>query len=162
MLHINEATHPGDNGPPVVRVTHHRRASLFIKILHAVFFDVALGAQTKFLLDKVLKWQTMTIPSPLSIYAVTDHRPKARHRVLDSPRQNMSVVRQARRKWWSIIKNKISYRRSASRSLNTLIKNIVLLPKFQHCLFAECNVTLWYFNDHFNSVVFTTVHFTHM
>ena len=74
----------------------------------------------------------MAVPSKAAIHIKPAHSLVTRHDILDSPGEQMSIVRQPRGKGGSIIEHEL--RRILSES-QRLVKSSVLPPKLQHLMF---------------------------
>ena len=134
VIKIYPATQPGNSGLPLVNVAINNTPAFIVvtgdaKLLHGI-----LSGQPKLLINLMLDRQTMTIPTEPAHDIAPLHRPVARHNVLDSAGNQMSVVRQTRREGRSIVEDIGLLILSI---LQALLKHILALPELKnrvlHC-----------------------------
>ena len=133
MFHIHPASHPIDGPLPILGVLQNRRATLRFKPGNAHRLNILLAFQAKFFLHNILNRQTMAIPAPDALHAITAHRPIPWHHVFHQRSHDMPVMRQAGRERRPVIKNI----RLVFRPLrNGFLKSFIFFPKLKNFFFG--------------------------
>jgi hypothetical protein len=138
-LKIHPPPHAGDGGAPFLRIAQHERAAGLVEDVDALLRDRCRAGEAEFLLRQRLDGQAVAIPAEAAFDVIAAHRPVARHDVLDRPRQQVAVVRQARREGRPVIKH--VFRRPLAAA-QRFLKRVDLLPIPEHVLLQRGKIHL--------------------
>ena len=111
--------------PPLFDVALHDRSTLIVVTSNTKLGHSVLGGHTQLLIYLVLDGQTMTVPAKAAHDVTAFHGPITGHNVLNRARHQVSVMRQPRRKGWSVVKDE---RLFALGFFQRLFKSIGFLP----------------------------------
>mmetsp|Transcript_3528 Transcript_3528/g.9127 ORF Transcript_3528/g.9127 Transcript_3528/m.9127 type:complete len:398 (+) Transcript_3528:2121-3314(+) len=133
VLHVDPPRHPPHNALPLVGVAHHHAAALCIVCLDRHLEDVVARLDPQLLVNLVLNGKPVTVPAPLALHAVAVHVGVASHDVLDRPRQDVAIVRHARRKWGAVVKG-VDRSVLIARHPEGFLEAVLLVPVLEHLL----------------------------
>ena len=132
MIEIHPATHTAHRFAPLARILQHCPTAGLIKLILAEIANLRHARKLQLRLNQTLNRKPMTIPAKTARHLITLHRPVARHNILNRPREQMPVMRKARRKRRTIIKIK---GRPALTAINGFLETLILIPQIQNALF---------------------------
>ena len=133
MIHICPETNGIGKIFPHSFVFPYRFFTFFDKRLYSIFFNLLFSIQTEKLFYFQFHRKSMSIPSGFSRYAVSFHCTVSWNHIFDDTCQNVANVWFTIGCRWSVIKH---IRRASLTQFYTLLKNIMIFPKFFYFFFA--------------------------
>ncbi len=146
LVEIHPTAHTPHRLLPFARVFQHRPATLFVEPVLAIGADLGNAGELQLRLDKALDRKSVAVPSETARNAVALHRPVARHDILDSPGEQVTVMRKPRRK-----------RRPVEKVENgtpfaleeRLLESVVFVPQSERTFFdLRKGFVFFYFTEH--------------
>ena len=147
VVEIDPAAHARDGLAPLADVLQHHRAALLVELVHADLLDLGRARDAERLLREGLDGKTVGVPPEAALHVLAAHRLVARHDVLDRAREEVPVVRQARRERRTVVERVALL---ASVPVQRLPKHVAFRPILQDSLFhlRELDLVGYRFEHH--------------
>ena len=144
ILKIDPAPNALDKLSPLGSIAQNNTPTGLIVFRNPVLFNLAFAIQAQFLAKLVFYGQAVTVPSKDAIYVFAIHSLIARDHIFNRPCQQVSVMRQTRRKRRPIVKNVFIV---ISSDLERFFKRSDLIPKSEHLffLFGKIHICIYFF-----------------
>ena len=132
VVEIDPARLAGDVVAPLVGVLEHRGLAVLVELGQTHDFDLGFVLDTELLLRFEFCGQAVAVPAEASLDLASTHGLEARHQVLDVPRQQVTVMRQAVCEGRSVVENELF---ATVPIGNRRTEGVVVVPLFQDFLF---------------------------
>lgn len=141
VVHIDPTTRAFDHLSPIVHISKDIPATFFVELIDSdLFFDIFLPRYSELLLDDVLDWETVTVPSESSLDELALHGLVPRDHILDRPCEEVTVVRGPGRKRRTVVEIEL---RSSLADFERFFESIVCFPIREHLFFESRERLTW-------------------
>lgn len=95
IVKIDPTTQPLNDLPPLRGISHHDSPALSVVLLNPNLFHGISARHAQLLVNFVLDWNPVSVPTKASDHMIALHGPVSRYNILDGGREEVAVVRQA-------------------------------------------------------------------
>ena len=134
IVHVNPISHTFCQVAPFCRVFHHILTTFLVVFLYRYFRTDICLCYTKVIFHAQFNWQSVSIPSSLTVYLIPLHCLISVKRILDCSRKNMVYTWMPVGRWRSLVEYK--FRTSFSFFYRTVehVKCVPFTKYFVICL----------------------------
>ena len=159
MLKVNPVAHLVCEFRPLVCVHHHILTTSPVIVVNGNLLSYILFSNTERFLHRQLHWQSVCIPSCLSVYLKAFHRLISQDGILYGTSHHMVYARMSVGRRWSLEENKL---RSALALIYTLMEYIIFLPFLKYAVIGLNEIQTFMFSKFlFHFILFFILFYSH-